>query len=76
VSRHDSTHWLDEEQLTQLFIRVGVPYDGRSEIRCSYMGGERRWNFWDVQDWLDEKARDKYRGLDNGSGDWLGGPIG
>jgi hypothetical protein len=55
--RHDSTHWLSEEEVTQLFIRANVEYDGRSEIPHMSVGGERRWNFWDVQDWLDQQVR-------------------
>ena len=59
--RHDSTHWLDEQAVSRLLHRSGVSRDGRSEIRHVYVAGERRWNFWDVQDWLDKEVEARAR---------------
>lgn len=56
----DCTNWLDEAQLSALLARAGAGRDGR-EIPHTVIGGQRRWNFWTVQEWLDENVRRRYR---------------
>ena len=58
----DCTSWLDEREVGRLLDRAGAVPEDRAEIPHTVIGGVRAWNFWAVQDWLDERVRYRNKG--------------